>query len=64
MHGLTDSVVPASESQVIADVLKEKGVVHELVLVPGQDHGFDMLSSGADVDEACNRAWAFLVGLK
>lgn len=63
-HGLADTIVPPSESQVIADVLKEKGVVHELVLVPGQEHGFDILSSGADVDEACNKAWAFIVSCK
>lgn len=56
--------MPASESQVIADVLRDKGVAHELVLIPNREHGFDMLSSGADIDEACNRAWAFLASLK
>lgn len=39
-HGLDDSVVPAAQSERLAQVLTERGVPVELHLFPGEGHGF------------------------
>jgi len=40
VHGLEDTVVPASQAQVMAEALERRGVQHVLVAVPGEGHGF------------------------
>ena len=40
IHGELDRVVPVSQSRVFEQALKSKGVVAQLIVVPGVDHSF------------------------
>ena len=40
MHGLDDTIVPASGTQRFADALRESGVPVDLILIPGARHAF------------------------
>ena len=40
VHGDSDSLVPLSQSELLADLLSQAGVRHELIIVPGADHCF------------------------
>ncbi|KAK4703236.1 hypothetical protein P7C70_g2985, partial [Phenoliferia sp. Uapishka_3] len=42
LHGAEDSLILADESRNMAAILKGLGVEHELVIIPGVDHAFDM----------------------
>lgn len=41
LHGDRDTDVPYQQSVMVADALRAAGVEHELVSIPGGDHGFD-----------------------
>lgn len=59
IHGTEDTDVPYEQSVMMAEQFKEHGVEHELVSVPGGEHGL----AGADtklVDDAYARAFEFL----
>lgn len=43
-HGLADTTVPADQSRELAEALARVGVPHELVLLPGIGHTFDLAS--------------------
>ncbi|KAL8281137.1 hypothetical protein RQP46_006495 [Phenoliferia psychrophenolica] len=43
LHGAEDALVPPGESQNVAATLERLGVPHEIVIVPGADHAFDLL---------------------
>ncbi|KAI0044994.1 alpha/beta-hydrolase [Auriscalpium vulgare] len=60
VHGTADSIAPYSESEGIAGVLAEKGVAHELVGVPGQEHLFDLFDATPGVDDVRTKVVAFL----
>ena len=38
MHGSDDSVVPFSQSQMMANALKSAGVPHQLITLDSEDH--------------------------
>ncbi|MDR6865449.1 dipeptidyl aminopeptidase/acylaminoacyl peptidase [Microbacterium resistens] len=40
LQGADDAVVPPSQSESIRDALAARGIPHEYVLYPGEDHGF------------------------
>jgi dipeptidyl aminopeptidase/acylaminoacyl peptidase len=40
IHGASDELVPLSNSEILAVELKKTGVVHELIVIEGGDHGF------------------------
>ena len=42
VHGTADVTVPASQSEALAATLEIAGVEHQLVLIPGAPHSFDM----------------------
>jgi len=41
LHGQDDDVVPLAKALAVDSTLRRLGVVHELVVYPGQKHGFD-----------------------
>lgn len=59
-HGSIDSIAPAKESEHFASVLTEKGVKHELLIVPGHEHIWDQAEGVAVVDEGRAKILAFL----
>jgi acetyl esterase/lipase len=42
VHGTADETVKVDQSELLAAVLKKAGVPHELVLIPGAPHTFDL----------------------
>ena len=42
IHGTGDEIVPCGESERFASALAEAGAEHELVIVPGAIHSFDL----------------------
>ncbi|UZD21771.1 alpha/beta hydrolase [Algoriphagus halophytocola] len=39
-HGTVDTVVPISQSEILADALESAGVAHQFTIVPNEGHGF------------------------
>ncbi len=59
VHGDADTVVPYEQSAQMAEALSKEMVEHELVTVPGAEHGFD--AERTDVSEsAISKGIAFL----
>lgn len=44
LHGTKDRIVPFKESQELKNVLDERGIENELIIVEGGDHGFRNIS--------------------
>lgn len=42
LHGTADATVPVRQSELLAAALKQAGVPHELVIVPGAPHSFHL----------------------
>ena len=61
IHGTADTDVPYDRSANMADALAGQGVEHELVTIPGAEHGLVGVDP-ALVDGAHERARAFLAG--
>jgi acetyl esterase/lipase len=59
LHGDRDADVPHSQSLAMAEALASAGVEHELITIPGGDHGFDA-GDHPMVPEAFSRTLAFL----
>jgi len=59
LHGDRDTDVPYQQSVMMAEALAKAGVPHELVTIPGGEHGFDA-NEGALVSDAFQRVSAFL----
>lgn len=57
VHGKDDTIVPAVQSQIMADALKEAGKPHELLMMKGEDH---WLTSGDTRLEMLRAVVAFL----
>lgn len=59
VHGTKDTDVPYEQSTLMAEQLKQHGVEHELVTIPGAEHGL----AGGDpklIDDAYQRAFEFM----
>ena len=59
VHGTKDTDVPYEQSTLMAEQLKLHGVEHELVTIPGAEHGL----AGGDpklIDDAYQRAFEFM----
>jgi dipeptidyl aminopeptidase/acylaminoacyl peptidase len=59
LHGDRDTDVPYEQSVLMATALARAGVEHDLVTIPGGEHGFDAADTAASRD-ALARALAFL----
>lgn len=55
LHGEIDPIIPVAEAYHLQEVLKRKGIAHEIQIYPGVGHGFD----GAVWDDATSRTLAF-----
>jgi len=42
LHGTADTPVKLAQSEFLAERLKQAGVEHQLVLIPGAPHSFDL----------------------
>lgn len=51
VHGTADLVVPAEQSEVLAEALRGVGAAVRLDLVPGADHGFEGADAGRIIDD-------------
>lgn len=59
IHGADDTDVPFEQSRMMADQFRKHGTEHNLIRVPGGEHGL----AGADkqlVDRAHSQAWEFI----
>jgi acetyl esterase/lipase len=59
LHGDRDTDVPCEQSAMMAEALAAAGVEHELVTIPGGEHGFDAQDDAVTAD-AFERVEAFL----
>jgi acetyl esterase/lipase len=55
-HGDSDLLVPMSQSEILHEALRKAGVEEELVIVPGQGHGW----SGAELERTARITLEFL----
>ena len=60
LHGDKDTDVPFEQSELMAREFRRHGVEHELVRIPGGEHGFDGRPDDPAVAQAVDRAIAFL----
>ncbi|KAM0748479.1 alpha/beta-hydrolase [Meredithblackwellia eburnea MCA 4105] len=60
LHGIDDKVIPIQESHNFASALTRAGVAHELVEIPGADHGFDFVGSAENFMEWLDKTGPFL----
>lgn len=63
LHGDQDTDVPCEQSVLMAQELERCGVEHELMILPGRGHGFDVAGAGMGdpaVSEVFDRVLAFL----
>jgi dipeptidyl aminopeptidase/acylaminoacyl peptidase len=51
LHGTADTTTPLSGSQRFADKLEQLGVEHQLVIVEGAPHSFDLQPAQRDLRE-------------
>lgn len=49
VHGTTDETVSLSQSQTLAEALKQAGVDHELLIIPDAPHTFSLQPSQMDL---------------
>jgi dipeptidyl aminopeptidase/acylaminoacyl peptidase len=60
LHGDEDTDVPYEQSVMMAHALAAAGVPHELVTIPGGEHGFDGRWSDPPVAAAFQKVLGFL----
>lgn len=61
LHGDQDTDVPVQQSEQMAELLRQQGVEHELVVLAGKGHGFDHAGVGDPaVADAFDRVLRFL----
>jgi acetyl esterase/lipase len=60
LHGDRDTDVPYQQSVIMREKLAESGVPHELVTIPGGEHGFDHDRDSAAVAQAFERVMSLL----
>ncbi len=51
LHGTADTTVPVRQSERLAEALKAVGAPHELVIIPGAPHTFDLQPKERDLRE-------------
>lgn len=49
IHGTADTTVNVKQSELFADVLKKAGAPHELIIIPGAQHTFDLQPKQRDL---------------
>ena len=49
LHGTADKLVPVKQSETLAAALKKAGVEHELVIIEGAPHSFDLQPKERDL---------------
>jgi acetyl esterase/lipase len=49
LHGTADKLVPVAQSELLAEALKKAGVEHQLVIVEGAPHSFDLQPKQRDL---------------
>lgn len=49
LHGTADTTVPVSDSEQFAAALKKAGLKHELIIIPGAPHTFDLQPKQRDL---------------
>ncbi len=49
MHGSADTLVSPKQSELLAGVLQKAGVAHQLVIIPGAPHSFDLQPKQRDL---------------
>jgi acetyl esterase/lipase len=59
LHGSDDTDVPCEQSVMMAKALAEAGIQHELITIPGGEHGFDAADDEV-VERVLDRVLAFL----
>jgi acetyl esterase/lipase len=52
IHGTGDKTVPVKQSELFAAALQKAGATHELIIVPGAPHSFDLQPSQRDLRPA------------
>jgi carboxymethylenebutenolidase len=60
LHGDADQVIPVREGQLLAVFAQERGAKVELVIYPGESHGFGSRLESKDGADALARTLAFL----
>lgn len=60
LHGDADAIIPIEQGRGLADLAKKLGGTPELVVYPGERHGFGARLSAANADDALTRTIAFL----
>ena len=61
LHSQDDEVLPLSEATPVRDALRKAGVRHEFLLIPGDDHSFNLTGKDRpEVQLAMNRLFEFL----
>jgi acetyl esterase/lipase len=60
IHGDADAAVPVEQSLQMAESLREAGVEHETLIVPGVGHSFDRQLTTAPAQDAIARSMEFL----
>ena len=60
LHGDHDTDVPLAQSVAMAAELERQGVQHELIVVPGQGHGFDRAMQDPAIAKTFGDVLAFL----
>jgi carboxymethylenebutenolidase len=60
LHGDADTIIPVEQGQHLAQFAKELGASAELVIYPGERHGFGARLQTANGTDALNRTIAFL----
>ncbi|MGE7691711.1 alpha/beta hydrolase family protein [Lysinibacillus sp. NPDC097214] len=58
--GTSDRIIPKEQTEALDRELKENNVPHELYLLPGTDHAFDILSGNLSTQFAFEKIKAFL----
>ena len=62
IHGTSDRLVGTDQAKILDDALRNSGIAHEVVLLPGNDHVFDTNWGGFGTQIARARIQAFLEG--
>jgi carboxymethylenebutenolidase len=60
LHGDADQVIPVREARLLADFAGQFGAKVDLVIYPGESHGFGARLESADGADALTRTLAFL----
>jgi dipeptidyl aminopeptidase/acylaminoacyl peptidase len=60
LHGDADQIIPVENGKQLADEAKKLGAKVDLVIYPGESHGFGARWDDKNATDALNRAVVFL----